>query len=102
MRAGNIYGWGEWSEDGDIKAANSPAQPATVTTELNDDCDVVIHWAEADGRGEAITEYVVQVVDSDGLAHDHTLICDDADLDVFECIVPMEWFREFLPLGDLI
>lgn len=77
-RANNLYGEGEFSSVGGIKASNTPVQmDQPVLTEV--DLDVNITWIEPADRGDPITSYRVTIYNNNDLTYEeHTDLCDGA------------------------
>lgn len=60
-RARNIFGWGEWSDQGDIEAASIPDTVDTVVTSLVG-LNVEITWSpNTNDNGSPITAYQVDI-----------------------------------------
>lgn len=65
-RAANKYGWGPYSDEVVVQAADIPAQPAAATTTIADHY-VRVSWTAPDDRSAAILEYEIRIRQSDGL-----------------------------------
>jgi hypothetical protein len=107
-RAKNIFGWGPYSDQGDIFAASKPSQMVPVSVSLFG-TDVKIQWTPSDSNASPITSFKVLIMTSDPLVLieqlDH---CDGSSPDAISknyCLVPMQKFIEppyNLVQGDLI
>lgn len=106
-RAHNVFGWGEWSDAGQILTASIPDTelPVIVTQEQT---NVKLSWsANTSDNGSEITEYEVQIQTKDG-AFIHDQNCDGTDTAIImdkQCLIPMEVFTldpYLLVQGDLI
>lgn len=62
VRAGNIYGFGEWSEIAEFKASQEPQQiiSSSIST-VNDGLSVTVTWDEPDDNYSDITEYLIEI-----------------------------------------
>jgi len=97
VRASNIHGWGGWSPEVAIKAAQVPYQMATVSTAVEAAAGAVtITWlAPADGS-DAITAYHIEILDGAGAWVAESTYCDGTDSAVLSgrtCTVPMSVLR---------
>jgi len=105
IRARNKWGWGAYSATRTVRCATVPAQPAMVTTAVDPaEGGFQITWVAPAGRGEAVTNYTVQVWSKtaddgngdwvlsletcDGVDATVLASCDPATLEC-SCIIPM-------------
>jgi hypothetical protein len=63
VRALNAMGWGDFSDEVEIVAAEVPAQPIAPTTQINN-IFVRISWTPPDMKSSPITAYEVLIKDS--------------------------------------
>ena len=97
VRASNLHGWGSWSPEVQIKAAQVPYQMATVSTAVESTAGAVtITWlAPADGS-DPITAYEIEIQDTGGSWVVESTYCDGTDaaeLSGRTCTVPMSVLR---------
>jgi len=64
-RAYSVHGWGPYSDQVDILAAEAPEQMAAVTTSLVG-TQVKLQWAPLSNNGSPITQYLIEIRTSDG------------------------------------
>ena len=75
-RAKNVFGWGEFSEQGDILAAAEPGQMDQVTV-TSVGTDVKIAWTPPEENGSAITAYKIVIQTQEPLVYEESLTyCD--------------------------
>jgi hypothetical protein len=96
-RASNIHGWGDWSPEVSIKAAQVPFQMASVSTAIESSAgSVTITWlAPADGS-DTITAYLIEIKDTSGAWQAGSTYCDGTDsavISALTCTVPMSTLR---------
>lgn len=96
VRAKNLYGWGDFSQEVAITASQQPDPVATITTE-NDGTDVVIRWSAPINNFAVITSYSLQVLETDGKTYaDANTYCDedaDAILSARKCTISLTELR---------
>ena len=107
-RARNVFGWGEFSEQGDVLAAAEPDKMDQVTVTLIG-TDVKIAWTPPEENGSPITAYKIEIQTQDPLAYEEELTyCDgtsESAVTLNYCLIPMLDFSEEpfdLAQGDLI
>jgi hypothetical protein len=59
-RVANIHGWGPYSDEVKVRAADIPAEPAAPSTSIADQY-VRVSWAEPDDRSAPIVEYEIRI-----------------------------------------
>ena len=65
MRARNIFGWGPYSPVTQIQAAREPGLPEAPVTSIDPASGgVTITWTAPDARGSNITDYKIEIADS--------------------------------------
>ena len=93
-RARNIFGWGEWSDQGDIYAASIPDTIMPVVVELVG-TDVEISWSpNTQDNGSPISAYKIEIQTVEGDFVEDSL-CDGSSDETFVskvCSIPMEFF----------
>lgn len=97
VRASNLHGWGAWSPQVPIKAAQVPYKMATVSTAVESTAGAVtITWlAPADGS-DPITAYRIEIRDATAAWVVESTYCDGTDSAVLSgrtCTVPMSALR---------
>lgn len=92
-RAKNIFGWGPFSDQGDIFAASKPSQMQPVSVSLLG-TNVKIQWTPSDSNASPITSFKVLIMTSDPLVLVEQLdYCDGSSTDAIDknyCLVPMQ------------
>lgn len=68
LRARNIWGWGVYSEEKEIKAATRPLQPTDVTASIVESGNFRIEWVKADNQGDELLSTVVEIQKADDLS----------------------------------
>lgn len=108
VQARNQVGYGDFSSEVSILAAQIPDQPEAPTTSISGD-SVVVSWQLPDNRGSPITAYTVRVRESDSLTFtEDALNCGGTDQTIVlnrECSVPISVLRAApfnLPWGSNI
>lgn len=66
MRAKNIYGWGNYSNNVTIKAAGVPSQVDIPTVTYGSGTNVNISFTEPLNNGDPITNYTIQIKGKNG------------------------------------
>ena len=92
MRALNIYGWGNFSNDVSIKASTVPTQITTISTSIDPASGgVLVQWAAPDPQGETILSYLIEIANSPALTawYQDTTYCPGLDPSLTYCIIPM-------------
>jgi hypothetical protein len=92
VRAKNIYGWGDYSNEITMTAASVPDAMSTVTTSVVSG-EVKIVFVAPDDNGEGITGYDIEVRYSDEATYAEDLTdCDGSDGTIMSnmfCTIPM-------------
>jgi len=65
VRAANLHGWGNPSNEVPVVVSGIPSQPAAVTTEIIGE-DVKITWVAPSPNYNTITAYELAIKDSSG------------------------------------
>jgi hypothetical protein len=105
-QARNYWGWGALSTVGTVKAATTPAAPASAPTTAVDAAtgDVTISWLAADARGDAVVSYTVEIENALASAWTaETVNCGGST--ALTCQVPMSVLTAApysLPQGQLV
>jgi hypothetical protein len=87
--ARNAWGWGAYSAETSIKAANAPLIMDTLVTSVSStDGGFVITWTEPDTYGDPITSYVIEIQDKAASTW-ITGACDGSDPTTRTCTVDM-------------
>lgn len=77
VRASNIYGFGVFSNIYSFKASEEPQQlPAQGLQTINQGTQVLISWDYPEDSADTISEYSIQIRQSDGLTFTSTVECD--------------------------
>jgi len=80
VRAGNIYGYGVFSEEYEFKASQEPQQIASESiSTANSGTDIVITWEAPDDNFDTITQYLIELRESDGETFTEAAECDGSD-----------------------
>jgi hypothetical protein len=92
VRASNLHGWGDYSEELSVKAAGLPDQVSTVTTIIDEGSGgVKIEWIQPHDGSEALTSYLIEIANFDTTQwYEDATNCNGDDPMVTSCIVPME------------
>jgi len=95
-RAANKYGWGPFSDEVTIQAAETPAAPAAAATSIADHY-VRFAWAEPDDGSAPIEEYEILLRQADGATYaEETTFCEGSRPAIVGsryCLVPMSTLR---------
>jgi hypothetical protein len=111
VRAKNALGWGDWSSIGTVAASAAPSEMAAVTTQIDpaDALAVEISWTAPTNNYDALTEYEVLILQSDGVTYaEEPATCDGTGntdmLNDRECSIPLQTLRTDFGLvyGDLV
>jgi len=92
-RAKNIFGWGDYSDQGDVLSAAEPEKLDSVILSLIG-TDVRVSWVAKADNGVTISAYRVKFKSKDD-QYSETSFCDGAATAVFTagyCLVPMATF----------
>lgn len=112
VRAENLHGFGEYSDEVVVRADDTPAQIDPVTTTV-DGQFVTVAWGVPEDNGSAITAYRIKIEESDGatFTEEPTYVyCDGSDSDIVamanpECQIAMAylWTDPYnLPQGETV
>ena len=99
VRASNIYGWGEFSDEVTITASDIPAQPPIVTTfyDAVDPLEIVIDFTPPSSNGAPIDKYDILIADTTGTTFSTELTtCSGLDSQVISdtfCNIPLTTLR---------
>lgn len=97
VRASNIYGFGEFSDEFTFKASQEPQQIASdVISTQNDLLNVHVTWQEPDDNESPITAYFIEIRHSDGITFSEASECIGSDpliLSNLECFIPLTTLR---------
>ena len=109
VRARNIYGAGEFSDDTIVVSDDAPGKTAipTVALAVSPTTSVKISWDKPDEHSATITKYDIYFEKSNGDFAMETTTCDGSDNTIVTnryCIVPMSTIRTLtaLPRDSLI
>jgi hypothetical protein len=61
VRAKNIHGWGEWSDQTQIKAAGPPYQSPSCQSENLLDGTILLSWFDPDNNSEDLTSQEIEI-----------------------------------------
>jgi hypothetical protein len=107
-RAKNIFGWGPYSDQGDILAASRPSKMQPLAVSLFG-TNVKIQWTPSESNASPITKFKVLIMTSDPLVSLEQIdYCDGSSTAVINnnyCLIPMRTFIDEpynLVQGDLI
>jgi hypothetical protein len=95
-RAANVYGWGPYSAEVTILAAEIPVTPTEITTTISD-IYVKLSWDLPSERSSTIVEYEILIAATDGTTFtEETSHCEGSLAAVVSaryCHVPMATLR---------
>jgi hypothetical protein len=106
-RAKNIFGWGTYSDQGDVQAASQPVKLDPPVVSLIG-TNVKIAWTPKGDNGTSLTAFKIQIRTKVSTVFATTTHCDGASSTVFAnnyCLIPMETFTTIpfvLVQGDLV
>lgn len=105
VRAINIYGNGAFSSAFTITASDVPDQPDEVVTAVSG-TDVTFTWTEPADNSDAVTGYILKLLQSDGTYLEDVSVCDGVALAGTKvCTVAMSVLRAspyLLTYGDTV
>jgi hypothetical protein len=92
VRAKNDFGWGAYSNEVTLTAADVPDQMVLATTEIESDGDVKISWTAPSDNGADITAYKIEIFSQSSTWLEETTNCDGTDGTIMSnlyCSIPM-------------
>ena len=92
IRAKNIYGWGEFSDQITIRASTYPQQITSITTSIDSSTGGLrIDWVAPFANGESIDSYKVEIATTAAkTAWARDLVnCPGTDPTITSCLIPM-------------
>jgi hypothetical protein len=81
-RTKNIFGWSEYSDVLEVKAATRPQVMTSVTTTIFN--PLRISWVAPDDMGDTITAYIIEVEAHDGSYVEDTTNCAGSDQTIID------------------
>lgn len=105
VRAKNIHGWGEWSDQTQIKAAGPPYLSPQCMTENKIDGTILLSWYNPDNNSEDLTSQEIEIQTYDGDFLPDPTNCPTLDLKVQDCTFTMSMLTSTpynLVFGDLV
>ena len=107
----NIHGWGSYSPEASILAADVPGVIQSTTIELTGGTSVKLSWQSPVINGSPVSAYKVEILRSTGVYAEETEYCsgsvDPSFVTTASCTIPMATFSDpskpwTLPLGSTI
>lgn len=90
VRARNVHGWGAFSTETSIKAAQIPDQMSSVTTSIDVPTGgVLISWTMPHDGYQSIINYLVEIQTSTGAWKQDVSNCKGSDPAMLTCLIPM-------------
>lgn len=107
-KAKNIYGFSAgYSGHVDILAAIEPSAPTGISATIDANSKLHIDWTAPSNNGAAISEYLIEIKDSNGAYQTESTHCSGLNTDVLansECFVPLTHLENTynLQVGDTV